>query len=143
VNGLLLATLVQDASPPVMPAEAGSYGLFLFETLLILVGVCVLAWLVLRFGVKRLYGTGAGAGPGGNGPLRVLARLSLEPRRTVYIVDAAGKTLLVGASEAGPLTVLAELDERAVAAAVAAAPRQKSFLEILHAKREKRRPEET
>ena len=95
------------------------------------------AWLILRFGVKRLYGMG-GAGVGGNGLLRVLARLPLEPRRTVYIVEAAGKTLLVGASEAGPLTVLAELDERAVAAAVAAAPRQRSFLEILQAKREKR-----
>ena len=136
MNGLLLATLVQDAAAAPLPAEAGGYGLFLFETLLILVGVCVLAWLVLRFGVKRLYGTGAGAS--GQGPLRVLARLPLEPRRTVYIVEAAGKTLLVGASEAGPLTVLAELDERAVAAAMAAVPRQKSFLEILHAKREKR-----
>jgi flagellar biogenesis protein FliO len=135
VNGLLLATLVQDAATSV-PADAGGYGLFLFETLCILIGVCALAWLVLRFGVKRLYGTGAG--PGGNGPLRVLARLPLEPRRTVYIVDAAGKTLLVGASEAGPLTVLAELDEHAVAAAMAAVPRQKSFLEILHAKRQKR-----
>jgi flagellar biogenesis protein FliO len=143
VTGLLLPTRVQDAtaSPPPLPAEAGGYGLFLFETLLILVGVCVLAWLVLRFGVRRLYGAAGAAGAAGD-PLRVVARLPLEPRRTVYIVEAAGKTLLVGASEAGPLTVLAELDERAVAAAVAATPRPRSFLEILNAKREKR-PGET
>jgi flagellar biogenesis protein FliO len=132
MTGLLLASLQQEITPP---PDTGGYGLFLFETLLILVGVCVVAWLVLRFGVKRLY---ASSGTGGNGPLRVLARLPLEPRRTVYILEAAGKHLLVGASEAGPLTVLAELDERAVAAAVAAAPRQRSFLEILQAKREKR-----
>ncbi len=117
------------------PPETGGYGLFLFETLAILVGVCVVAWLVLRFGVKRLY---AAPGTGAGGPLRVVARLPLEPRRTVYIVEAAGKTLLVGASEAGPLTVLAELDERAVAAAVAAVPRQRSFLEVLQAARAKR-----
>jgi flagellar biogenesis protein FliO len=137
LTGLLLATLQQELAPSPPPEAAGGYGLFLFETLFILVGVCVLAWLVLRFGVKRLYGGGAAAASA-NGALRVLARLPLEPRRTVYIVDAAGKTLLVGASEAGPLTVLAELDERAVAAAVAAAPRQRSFLEILQARRENR-----
>jgi flagellar biogenesis protein FliO len=111
---------------------SGGYGLFLFETLLILVAICGAAWAILRFGVKRLYSPSTASGP-----LRVLARLPLEPRRTVYIVEAAGKALLVGASESGPLTVLAELDERAVAQALAAAPRQRSFLEILQAKRSK------
>ncbi len=122
MTGLLLATFLQDVPAP--PPETGGYGLFLFETLLILVAGCVVAWAILRFGVKRLYAAAGGGAP-----------LPCEPRRTVYIVEAAGKTLLVGASESGPLTVLAELDERAVAAAVAAAPRQRSFLEILQAKR--------
>jgi len=125
------AHAAQDVAPGLADA-GGGYGLFLLETLLILVVLCVGAWAVLRFGVKRMY-----AAPGAAGPLRVLARLPLEPRRTVYIVEAAGKTLLLGASEAGPLAVLAELDERAVAAALAAQPRQRSFLEILQAKREK------
>ena len=130
MTGLLLATLAEASQPAPLPDAGGGYGLFLLQTLLILTAVCVLAWLVLRFGVKRLY-----ASTSATGPLRVVARLPLEPRRTVYIVEAAGKTLLVGASEAGPLTVLAELDERAVAAAVAAQPRPRSFLEILQAKR--------
>ena len=114
--------------PVVAPAEGG-YGVFLFETMLVLVAVCGVAWLVLRVGAKRL------APSGGAGPLRIVARLALEPRRTVYLVDAAGKTLLLGASEAGPLTVLAELDGGAVAAALAQAPAKRSFLELLQAKR--------
>jgi flagellar biogenesis protein FliO len=131
LTAFFLQPAASDALAP--PPATGGYGVFLFETLLILVAVCVVAWLVLRFGVKRLYPGAAGATAAG--PLRVLARLPLEPRRTLYIVEAAGKTLLVGAGESGPLAVLAELDEQAVAAALAAAPRQKSFLEILQAKR--------
>jgi flagellar biosynthetic protein FliO len=92
-----------------------SYGTFLLQTLIVLAVVCVLAWLVLRFGVRRLYSGG------GHGPLRVLARLPLEPRRTLYIVDAAGKTFFVGMSDGGPVTLLAELDPAAVEAALAAA----------------------
>ncbi len=107
-----------------------SYGTFLLETLLVLAAVCALAWLVLRFGVRRIHSGG------GHGPLRVLARLPLEPRRTLYIVDAAGKVFFVGTSEGGPVTLLAELDPAAVEAALAAAraePRQ-GWLESLRRK---------
>ena len=122
----------QAASAP--PAEPGGYGLFLFETLVILALVCVAAWAFIRFGVRRLHPTGGGR----RGPLRLVARLPLEPRRTLFIVEAAGKTFLVGASEHGPLTSLAELDPAEVAAAVAAgAPARvpmPSFLEFLRRK---------
>lgn len=111
--------------PP--PSPAGGYGAFLLETLLILVAVCALAWLVVRFGLRRLHGAPAGR----HGALRVVARLPLEPRRTIYVVEAAGKTLLVGCSEGGPMTILSELDPRAVAAAEAAAPRPRGFIELL------------
>jgi flagellar biogenesis protein FliO len=126
--------VVQNGPPaaPVDPPPApGGYGTFLLETLLILAGVCVLAWAVIRFGLRRLYA--APQAPGG-GPLRVIARLPLEPRRTVYIIEAGGKTLLVGAAESGPLAVLAELDAVQVAAAVRAAPRARSFLDVLNLK---------
>ena len=39
----------------------------------------------------------------------VVARVPLEPRRSLYVVEVAGKTLLVGTSEMG-LSVLTELD---------------------------------
>lgn len=41
--------------------------------------------------------------------LDVVARVPLEPRRSLYVVEVAGKTLLVGTSEMG-LSVLSELD---------------------------------
>ncbi|HKA89131.1 MAG TPA: flagellar biosynthetic protein FliO [Haliangiales bacterium] len=107
-----------------------SYGTFLLQTLLVLAVVCAVAWLILRFGVRRLYSGG------GHGPLRVVARLPLEPRRTLYIVDAAGKIFFVGTSEGGPVTLLAELDPAVVEAALAAArsePRA-GLLDILRRK---------
>jgi len=45
----------------------------------------------------------------GNGSLRVVASLALEPRRTIYVVEAAGRFLLVGVGD-GPMAVLGELD---------------------------------
>lgn len=111
--------------------ETGGYGLFLFETLVILALVCAGAWLVIRFGLRRLY---PGVG-GKSGPLRIVARLPLEPRRTLYIIEAGKKMLLVGTSEQGPLTTLAELDRDDVAAALHDAPvPQRSFLELLRKK---------
>ena len=107
-----------------------SYGTFLLQTLCVLAVVCVVAWVVLRFGVRRLHVGG------GHGPLRVVARLPLEPRRTLYIVDAAGKLYFVGTSEGGPVTLLAELDQASVEAALAAAraePRA-GLLDILRRK---------
>ncbi|MFN0251339.1 MAG: flagellar biosynthetic protein FliO [Kofleriaceae bacterium] len=47
--------------------------------------------------------------------LDVVARLPLEPRRSLYVVEVAGKTLLVGTSEMG-LSVLSELDGNEVKA---------------------------
>ncbi len=103
--------------------ELPSYGAFLVETLVILAVVCAAAWAILRFGVRRA------ARPSGS--LKVVARLPLEPRRTLYVVEAAGKTLLVGVSE-GAIATLAELDAAAVRAAAEADDERKgkSCLEI-------------
>jgi flagellar biogenesis protein FliO len=114
---------------PAPPPEAGGYGMFLFETLVILALVCVGAWLVIRFGIRRLY-----PGPGAQkGPLRLIARLPLEPRRTLYIVEAGKKMFLVGAGEQGPLATLGELDPNDVATPDAPVP-QRTFLDLLRKK---------
>lgn len=92
-------------------AAAASYGDLLSTSLLVLVVVCVAAFLAVRlFG--RLIGGGHTRGAH---LMNVVARVSLEPRRSLYVVAVAGKTLLVGTSEMG-LSVLTELDEGAVKA---------------------------
>lgn len=65
--------------------------------------VCVLAWLALRFLARR------GIGRGASGPLEVLARCPLEPRRSVYLIRAAGRCFLVGVGD-GSMALLAEVD---------------------------------
>jgi flagellar biogenesis protein FliO len=82
-----------------------SYGLMLLRVLMALAGVCLLAYLVLRYVGRRVQ-----AGSGGPGPLRLVARLHLEPRRAVYVVEAAGRCFLLGSGESGPPAMLAELD---------------------------------
>src|SRR5512146_2870945 len=82
-----------------------SYGDLLVTSLVVLVGVCIAAFVVVRvFG--RVLATGRTRGAH---LLDVVARVPLEPRRSLYVVEVAGKTLLVGTSEMG-LSVLSELD---------------------------------
>lgn len=92
-------------------AASASYGELLATSLLVLAAVCVAAFVALRlFG--RVVGNGLSRG---TQLMNVVARVSLEPRRSLYVVAVAGKTLLVGTSEMG-LSVLTELDEGAVRA---------------------------
>jgi len=86
-------------------AAGASYGDLLVTSLVVLGGVCVAAFLVVRL-VGRLLATGRARGAH---VLDVVARLPLEPRRSLYIVEVAGKALLVGTSEMG-LSLLSELD---------------------------------
>ncbi len=104
----------------------GGYGWYLLQTLLALAAVCALAWVVLRWGVKRLYGAGSASGR-----VKVLERILLDPRRTLYLVEVGGKVLLLGAGE-GPMTNLAEIDPKALPAEPEA--RKASFLDVLRRK---------
>jgi flagellar biosynthetic protein FliO len=76
--------------------------------------VCVVAWVAL----KLLAGRGVGKA---SGAIRVVARCPLEPRRSVYVIEAAGRCFLVGVGD-GPMAVLAELDASALPKERAAAP---------------------
>ena len=77
------------------------------RTLLALLGVCALAWVVLAALARRGIGVGRAAG---GARLHVLERLALSPRRTLYLVRADERVFLVGAAEAGGLSLIAELD---------------------------------
>jgi flagellar biogenesis protein FliO len=90
-------------------AAGASYGDLLVTSLVVLGAVCVAAFVVVRL-AGRLLATGRARGAH---LLDVIARLPLEPRRSLYVVEVAGKTLLVGTSEMG-LSVLTELDREEV-----------------------------
>src|SRR5690348_1350850 len=102
-----------------MPGLGGSIALSFVSLGL----VCLLAYLALRWLSRRGVGQGSG-------PLRVVARCPLEPRRSVYLVEAAGRCFLVGVGD-GPMALLAEVDPAAVATGVAAARRPGGFADVL------------
>jgi flagellar protein FliO/FliZ len=87
------------AAPPTappstdLPADPSPF-LDLAVTLLAFLAVILLAWLGARWLLRRLYGPGAGGGR-----VRVVERVPLEPRRTLYLVEAGEKLLLVGVTE--------------------------------------------
>ena len=110
---------------------AASYGDLLITSLVVLMAVCIAAFVVVKL-VGRFLATGRVRGAH---LLDVIARVPLEPRRSLYVVAVAGKTLLVGTSEMG-LSVLSELDAGEVRAR--AVPRQ-SFGELVRAAWQRRR----
>jgi len=72
------------------------YGSLLLQMVISLGIVCLLAYLLLRYGLKRLL-------PDQNqkGQMEVLARLPLEPRRTLLVVKVGEKVLVLASSESG------------------------------------------
>jgi flagellar biosynthetic protein FliO len=64
--------------------------------------VCLIAWGSLRLLAGRGIGKASGA-------IRVVARCPLEPRRSVFVIETAGRCFLVGVGD-GPMALLAELD---------------------------------
>lgn len=98
-------------------AAGAGYGDMLVTSLLVLGVVCVVAFVAVRL-LGRVLATGRARGAH---LMDVVARVPLEPRRSLYVVEVAGKTLLVGTSEMG-LSVLSELDAGEVRSRVAARP---------------------
>jgi hypothetical protein len=70
------------------PAELPSLGGSLAVSMLALGLVCLLAWVAFAGSARRGVGQGMG-------PMRVVARLPLEPRRSV-LPDRGRRTLLPG-----------------------------------------------
>lgn len=104
-------------SRPMEPGQAapaaGGYGELALTALLVLVVVCVVLLVVARYAGRWL-----GGRRDGDALVKVRARVPLEPRRALYVIEVGGRTLLVGSSEGG-ISVLSELDGDAVAAEAA------------------------
>ncbi len=81
----------------------GGYGVALLQTLFALAAVCILAWVVLRWSARRGLGRGSGR-------IRVLERIVLDGRRSLYLVEIGERVLLIGAGDGGAPALLAEMD---------------------------------
>jgi len=112
-------------------AAGASYGDLLVTSLVVLGAVCIAAFVVVRL-VGRFLASGRVRGAH---LLDVVARLPLEPRRSLYVVEVAGKTLLIGTSEMG-LSVLSELDRERVHTGLVERP---SFGELVRLAWQRRR----
>jgi flagellar biogenesis protein FliO len=91
--------------------EGINFAATLLQTLLVLAFVCALAYLIFRRVLPRL-----GVGHAGNSMVRVVDVVGLDARKRLYVVEVAGRWLLLASSEAG-VHLVGELDaERAGAA---------------------------
>ncbi|UJR78680.1 flagellar biosynthetic protein FliO [Sandaracinus amylolyticus] len=117
----------------------GGYGVALLQSLLALAAVCVLAWVVLRWASQRGLGTFARGTR-----VKVIERVPLDARRTLWLVKVGGKVLLIGAGDGASPNTLTELREDELPAAESNA-KGATFVEVLRraASGETKRTEET
>ncbi len=86
-----------------------SYGAMLLKMLLAVMVITVLAYVVIRFGLKRFL-----PGAQSNQAMHVLIRQPLEPKRSLLLVKVASKHLLLASTESG-IALLTEVGEQDVA----------------------------
>jgi flagellar biogenesis protein FliO len=91
----------------------------LAELLLALAALALFVWVAWRLFLKPKHPL-----------LRVIARLPLEPRRSLYLVEVAGDFFLLGAGEGG-LSTLATLDADRVQHILASLPKEQSLAQQL------------
>lgn len=78
----------------------------LFQTLLALAFVCGLAYLIFRVLLPRFT-----SNFGANNMMRVVDRIGLDTRKSLYIIEVTGRWFLVAASEGG-VQMISELDAK-------------------------------
>jgi flagellar protein FliO/FliZ len=122
-----------DLGPSPLPEDPESMLGSLLKMFLMLALVLGAVYLTLNHGLRRLMGVRAV--PLGAEPLvRVVERIPLDPKRSMFVVQAAGEYLLIGGGEQG-LSLLGKLDsdevERLLGARRQAASIQSPFLQKL------------
>ncbi|MFO8071925.1 MAG: flagellar biosynthetic protein FliO [Polyangia bacterium] len=85
-----------------LASETPSLGRFVLETVGVLALLAVAAWLAVRLLGPRMRS-------GRRRRLRVVERLALEPRRSLYVVEVDGLPYLLGVAD-GSVRLLQRLD---------------------------------
>lgn len=106
---LLSLPLLLQASPArPAPELPGGYGAALFQSLLALVLVCVLAWVLLRFFAGRGVGLGVGR------RAKILERVPLDARRALVLVELGDHILVLGVGDGAAPTLIEKLPKDAL-----------------------------
>lgn len=111
---------IPRSEPPELAAEDLNLGWTLARTMLVLAMVIALAWLTLNVGLRRLMGIRPTVG---TNLVSVLERVTLDQKRSLFVVEAAGEILLVGGGD-GSLSLISKLDRAEVDKLRAANPNQ-------------------
>lgn len=90
-------------------ARPESYGAMLLKMMLGVMCITGLAYVVIRYGLKRFL-----PGAQQHGAMQVLLRQPIEPKRSLLMVRVASRHLLLASSESG-ITLLTELTDEDVA----------------------------
>jgi flagellar protein FliO/FliZ len=112
---LALVWLAADAPEETpVPGVEESFVDELIFVVIVLVAICLFFYVLIRWLLPRMSRLAGGRGLriGGGKVIRVVDRCVLEPRRSLYVVEVAGRFWLLGATE-GSITKLAgeDLDE--------------------------------
>lgn len=86
-------------------ASSGDYLALIAQTFGVLALIAALAWVLVRFVAPRL------RLHGGKARMRVLDHLTLEPRRSLYMVRVDDEDLLIGVSD-GSVNLLKTVDNK-------------------------------
>lgn len=98
-----------------------NFVLMILQTLLALGFVCGLAYVIFRWLLPRL----GAVRPGGGGQMvRVVERVGIDVRRSLLVVEVAGRWLLISSSEAG-VHLVSELDAETAREAASEIERQR------------------
>ncbi len=105
----------------------------LLRTLLVLAIVLGIVYVSLNYGLRKLMGV-RGLPTGRSSLVKVIERIPLDPKRSLFVVHAAGEYLLIGGGDDG-LNLLGKLDtaevERVLDQQLKSAPQMSPFLQKL------------
>lgn len=92
----MTALWLQTATTPVDPVATINTPIAEYiQVLLVLGGVLALAYALLKFGLPRFFQQRVHA----DGPIQMVARYPLEPKKSIYLIRVGSQVFLLGTSE--------------------------------------------
>jgi flagellar biosynthetic protein FliO len=106
---------IDAAQPGQVPGFLDTWTVFVMvlKMCLTLGAVCILAFIVLRYGLPRITGMPKPQ----DRLMKVVSRYPLDAQKSLYLVEIAGKHMLLGVTEQR-IEMLSELDSEAVQEAI-------------------------